>query len=339
MIDAQQIGEVGRRFGIDEIKTTTAQPFEDAGARIKEQREAGLFLGSERWYRRDIDSFCDARTVLPEARSIIAACQCYLTGEAPGTHTPGNPHGLIARYTWRNHYADLKERLTAFAAALRDEYTANSVVFSNGEIAEKPAAQRSGIGYYGKNCLIINRRFGSRIVLGEIITDIEIAPDAPQEPDCSQCTKCIDACPTGALVKPYVLDRRRCIQALTNWYGVLPGDIARAWGARLYGCDDCQDACPANRYVETKPARTMIGYVGPSIPLNEILSMSEDEYRKKYARNQITARWVDFRAIQRNALVALGNIRDPLTVPVLTKYVKNEDPVLARTAQWSLDNF
>lgn len=339
MIGVQQIREIGRRFAIDEIRITTARPFETAAARIKEQRNAGLYLAGERWPRRDIDRFCDARSFLPDARSIVSACQCYITDDATDPGCSGDPRGLIARYTWRNNYADLRQRLRKVAAAMKEEFGARSLVFANGEIAEKPIAERSGIGVYGKNCLIINPTFGSRIVLGEIITNIDIETDAPRETVCGQCASCIDACPTGALTRPYVLDRRRCIQALSKWHGILPDDIARAWGARLYGCDDCQDACPLNRSVVPRRARAGIGHVGPSISLLDILTMREEEYRSRFARNQIAARWVDFRAIQRNALVALGNIRDPLTTPVLARYAGHDDPVLAHTARWSLTNF
>lgn len=335
MIGAQQIREIGRRFGIDEIRITTARPFETAAARIKEQRDSGLFLDGERWPRRDLDRFCDAGSFLPGARSIVAACQCYLTEETVDPGTAGDPRGVIARYTWRNYYTDLKQRLRKLAAAMKREFGAQSLVFANGALAEKPVAERSGIGAYGKNCLIINANFGSRIVLGEIVTDIDIAADAPRETACGECTSCIDACPTGALIRPYVLDRRRCIQALSRWYGRLPDDIARAWGARLYGCDECQDACPLNRPVRPQKARTAIGYVGPSISLSAILSMRETEYRCRFARNQIAARWVDFRAVQRNALVALGNIRDPRTLAILERFTRHEDPVLAHTARWA----
>ncbi len=339
MIDAQIIRTIGSEFGIDVIKITTPEPFIDAALRIKQQIEDGLYLDSEHWHLRNIDDFCDVRTVLPDARSIIAACQCYLTNERVESNTSGEPHGLIARYTWRNHYADLKERLRKLAGVLKNRYMAASVVFSNEQIAEKPIAQRSGIGYYGKNSLIMNRRFGSLIVLGEIITDIEINPDSPDDGGCADCSICIDTCPTQAIVEPYVIDRRRCIQALTNWHGVLPDDIARVWGNRLYGCTDCQDKCPVNHEVEPQPVRAKTGHVGPSASLPKILSMSESEYRQKYACNQMAARWVNFQAIRRNALIALGNIRDKTTMPLLEKYSSDSDAVLAQTARWAMDRF
>ena len=339
MIDARQIKNLGREYGVDSIRIATAQPFIDAASRITHQKNAGLYLQSEHWYKRDVEKFCDPESVLPGARSIVAACQCYLTREEPAGDAPGDPHGLVARYTWRNHYADLRKRLRRIAHVMEKQYGAKCIVYSNGEIAEKPIAQRSGLGHYGKNSIIINQDFGSWIVLGEIVTDQEIAPDTPTHSDCGTCTACIEACPTQAVIEPYVIDRRLCIQALTNWYGVLEHDIASAWGNRLYGCTLCQEVCPANTSVPVLPPRTDIGYVGPSISLLEILRSNEAQYRTKYSNNQMTANWINFKAIQRNAIIALGNIRDRATLPVLQKLTQDGDTVIAQSAKWAIDNF
>jgi epoxyqueuosine reductase len=339
VIDAIEIKHTGQEFGIDSINITTAEPFPDAASRIAQQRAAGLYLNSEYWHHRRIQDFCNARSVLPKARSIIVACQCYLTNEDITEGTPGHPHGIVARYTWRNYYKDLRQRLRNLAAVLKNKHSADCAVYVNGDLAEKPIARRSGIGYYGKHSIIINKQFGSWTVLGEIVTDAEIAPDTPSHENCGACTTCIESCPTQAIIEPYIIDRRLCIQALTNWYGVLPDSIASAWGNRLYGCTTCQDVCPANRAVIALPPRTDTGYVGSAVPLLELLSMRETQYRSTYADNQITARWVDFRAIKRNATIALGNIRDPKTLPVLQTLAKNNDEVIARSAMWAIDNF
>jgi epoxyqueuosine reductase len=339
VIDAQKIITLGKELGIDEIKITTAEPFGRAAARIIQQKKAGLYLNSERWHRRNIEEFCNVRSALSTAKSIVAACQCYLTDEPIDTGAPGDPHGLIARYTWRNHYSDLKKRLQILAMSIKERQSVECVVYSNGVIAEKPIAERSGIGYYGKNSLIINRRFGSLVVLGEIVTNADIEPDSAGNADCGECLECIEACPTRAIIEPYVIDRRRCIQALTNWYGVLPLDISSVWENRLYGCTTCQDVCPANHDVKAGRPRTDIGYVGQSISLLDILTMDETQYRKKFAGNQMTARWINFKAIQRNAIIALGNVRDKKTLPTLEKLTKSGDPVHAHSAQWAINNF
>jgi epoxyqueuosine reductase len=339
VIDARQIKNLGQQFGIDKIRIATAEPLCDAATLIKQQIKSGLYLPNEHWHRKNIDALCDVQSILPGARSIITACQCYLTDEKTDNSTPGDPHGLIARYTWRNHYADLRERLGKIAAILQKEHGAKCRVFSNSGIAEKPVAQRCGIGFYGKHSIIVNEDFGSWIVLGEIVNTLELEPDPPSEASCGKCNACVEACPTGAIIEPYVIDRRLCIQARTNWYGVLPDHIARVWGNRLYGCSLCQDVCPANQNVTAQHPRTDTGYVGPSISLCEILGMNEGQYRRKYTNNQITAKWINFKAIQRNAIVALGNIRDRETLPLLERLAMNNDPVLAQSAGWAIKNF
>jgi epoxyqueuosine reductase len=336
VIPAGEIRELGDHFDIDDIRVARAHPNPLTVTRMCEQRDAGFFFNSRRLGNPHLEQFCDVRTKLHEARSVITACQCYLTDEPVDASTPGNPHGRIARYTWRNHYRDLKHRLQKLADMLKEKYHAHSLVFSNGPVAEKPVAAQSGIGHYGKHSIIIHPRYGSWIVLGEIVTDIEIETDPALGNDCQECRKCIDACPTSAIVKPYVIDRRRCIQALTNWHGVVDDDIAAVWENRLYGCMSCQEVCPLNERVKPLPARTDIGYVGPSIPLLDILTMDETQYRRQYKDNQMTAHWINFSAIQRNALLCLGHLQDNSMRSLLHTFLRSDDPVLAQTAGWAL---
>ncbi|NOR17535.1 tRNA epoxyqueuosine(34) reductase QueG [candidate division WOR-3 bacterium] len=339
VIDAKEIKNLGNQLGIDEIRITTAEPFSRTSKNILDQKNKGLFINNRHHHINNINTFCDVKTKLPNAKSIIAACQCYLTDEKTDLSEPGKPHGLIARYTWRNYYLDLKKKLKKLGQFIKRENNATYRVFSNGPVPEKPIAQRSGIGYYGKHSIIINQTYGSWIVLGEIIADIEIEPDASSEINCGNCQKCIDACPTAAIAYHYVLNCNRCIQALTNWYGIIPDDIARAWGNRLYGCTICQDVCPANKNVKPHSPRTDLGYVGSSISLLDILQMDETEYRQRFPNNQITATWINFKAIKRNALIALGNIKDKKTLQILKKFARIQDEVLSKTAQWAIANF
>jgi epoxyqueuosine reductase len=339
MINAKLIKAYAEEMGIDEIRITSAQPFTDAAEKILEQKNKGLYLDSEHWQKKNIKDFCNVQSILPQAKSIIAACQCYLTDEKSDLSEAGNPHGLIARYTWRNHYLDLKKKLEKLGQLIKQKTPVSFYASSNGPVAEKPIAQRGGIGYYGKHSIIINQSFGSWIVIGILIIDIEIEPDRPLTADCGDCQKCIEMCPTKAIIAPYIIDRRRCIQALTNWYGVIPQDIVPVWGNRLYGCTICQDVCPANEHVEPRAPRINVGTVGPSLPLLEILCMEESGYRKKYSCNQITANWINFKAIRRNAIIALGHMRDTVALPLLQKLSRDNDDVIAKTAQWACANF
>ncbi len=321
------------------IRITTADFFKQEEERIKIQIGKGFFLDDDYWSNRDSARFCNPFSVLSDAKSIIGSFLFYLTPEEPDPTEPGKPFGIIAHYTRRNYYKELKNRLKKVAGILKREYRAESVVHSCGPIAEKPIARRSGIGYYGKHSIIINPDYGSWIVLGEIITDIEIEPDQPLDIDCGECHKCMDACPTGAIIEPYIIDRKRCIQNLTNWLGAIPDDIARVWENRLYGCTTCQEVCPLNKKVKPESPKTEIGVVGSYIPIIEILQMDEETYRKRYSDNQITARWINFDAIKRNALICLGNIKDKKTVPVIEKFTKDTNHILQKTAIWALEQF
>jgi len=335
VIDVKEIKDLAHEFGI-EVRITSAEPFVDAANRITTQVQEGLFLNTRYWQPDDIKKFCDVRSILPQAKSIICAFLCYLTDEGLNNPLPCPPYGLVARYTWRNYYDELKKRLNKICQFLKKKYSAKSCCYSNGPIAEKPIAIRSGIGYYGKHSIVMNKTYGSWIVLGEIITDIELSPDKPVNQDCGTCKKCIYACPTKAIIRPYVIDRRRCIQALTNWLGVIPGDIANIWENRVYGCTTCQDICPINQKVKPQKPQAEIGVVGPYLPILEILEMDEITYRKKYAKNQITANWINFVAIKRNCLVALGNIGDKAALPILKKFFKGNNPLLSETAKWAI---
>jgi epoxyqueuosine reductase len=334
VIDAEPIKNYGRQSGI-EIRITRALPLDKEIRRMRAQSRAGLFINPESWTKKEIDKFCDLKTSLPDARSVITAALNYCTPDEPDPSRPGKPYGLVARYTRRNYYLELRRRLRRLAQFIKKEYGGKSAVYANGPIAEKPLAQRSGLGYYGKHSVIINPRFGSWCVIGEVITNLEVPADKFLTRTCGSCRKCMDVCPTRAIIRPYVLDRRICIQALTNWVGRVPDRIAKVWGNRVYGCTICQDVCPKNTDKKPLPPETEIGIVGQWLSILDILAMKEEEYRARYSNNQMSAGWINFPAIKRNCLIALGNIRDPKTLPAVNKFLKDRDPTLAATACWA----
>lgn len=338
MIDARAIKEKGRELGID-IKITQAESFIPEKERIKSQVKQGLFI-NPRWFSgSELDRFCNPKTILASAKSIISSFLFYLTKEEPNPSKSGEPYGFVANYTQRNYYKELKKRLKRLGQFIKKEYNAKFAIHSCGPIAEKPIAQRSGTGYYGKHSIIIHPKYGSWIVLGEIITDLEFEVDKPLDKSCGECSRCIDACPTKAIIAPYIIDRKKCIQALSNSGGIISEEIAGVWEDRVYGCTTCQDVCPINKKVQAEPPKTEIGIVGAYLPLIELLQMDEPTYRKKYAHNQISARWIDFDTIKRNALIALGNIKDKKTIPIIKKFTMVAHPVLKDTARWALSQF
>lgn len=324
-----------KRIGLDVVRVTSAEPFTDATRRIKEQIQRGL---RPKWNAEAIDAYCDPKSVLPSARSIVVVAECYLTSEPTDFSRPGDPHGRIARYTWRNYYHDVKAKLEKVAAFLNKKTKADVRFrcYSNGPLAEKPMAQRAGVGWYGKNGIILTKDYGSFVALGALITNVELEEDKPLNKSCGGCQACIGACPTKAVIEPYVLDMPKCLQYITHKQQVMPVYIREIWGNRLYGCMTCQDVCPLNHRVKSKNRKPQYGFVGSSLSLIPILQMTEKEYRKHFHENQIGEWWVSFGAIQRNAAVALGNIGDPSAIPVLTCVLKHRSFIVRGHAAWAL---
>ncbi|MEO0166425.1 MAG: tRNA epoxyqueuosine(34) reductase QueG [candidate division WOR-3 bacterium] len=335
---ARKVKAFAQKLGL-EVRIASAAPFSEESERIRAQQARRLFLNRDFVSELEIDKFCNPASILKDARSIISGFLFYLTPEEPDPTKPGDPYGVVAHYTRRNYYKELKRRLKKLGVWLKNEYQAKVATYSCGPIAEKPIAQRSGIGYYGKHSIIINPVYGSWIVLGEIITDLVLEPDEPLNMDCGECRKCIEACPTGAIIEPYILDRKKCIQSLTTHREVISDAIARVWGNRIYGCTTCQEVCPFNKKIKPESPKTDIGIVGSYISLIEILQMDEVTYRNKYKNNQISARWVNFEAIKRNALIALGNIKDKKTLDLIKKFINSQSRILRETARWALNQF
>ncbi|HID31806.1 MAG TPA: tRNA epoxyqueuosine(34) reductase QueG, partial [bacterium (Candidatus Stahlbacteria)] len=269
---------------------------------------------------------------LNNGRSVIVGLLNYYAEDRPLRSLEGS----IARYTRSNYYHDIRVRLRSMVKVLKRGYKFHFRVFSNGPLAEKPLAVRAGLGYYGKHAIIINDKFGSWFVIGEIVTDLEIEPDKPTKGDCGDCRLCIDACPTDALNTPYRLDWKRCIQFLSNHRAIIPEDIRRAWGNRLYGCTTCQEVCPRNQNPKQNHPIPEYGYIGPGLPLCEILSLDEQDYRARYGRNQIGAKWVELACLKRNAILALANLKAKDGLNHIRRFENDPDPMLAEHARWAI---
>lgn len=337
-------GELTRRIkaevlalGLDAVGVASAEPSGEAASRIKDQIVRGL--RTQAWRGEDIGAFTDPRRFLPEAESVIVVAECYLTSEAAPEATPGSPRGTVARYTWRNYYKDVRTKLKKLGKWLKSElgpefrYRA----LSNGPLAEKPLAERAGLGWYGHHGIILTPDWGSWVVLGELIVNVPLEPDEPLAKSCGECRECMDACPTGAIVEPRVLDLGRCLQYLSHHPVDVPEDAREAWGRRLYGCTTCQDVCPVNRKVRPPERKPDYGLVGPEVELLALLEMSEDEYRERFRGNQMGAGWVSFEAVQRNAVLALAHSSDPAALPALDRLSRTHpSPLVRRHASWAL---
>jgi epoxyqueuosine reductase len=321
---ADEVRRVGLELGLDAVGVTRAEAYTGTERHIRDRRERGLDAGMKFTMARPEES-CHPETLLPGARSVVSAALCYWQPESP----PQPGHGRLARYTWPVGYATLRERLDALGRRLGGSYR---VLVDANQHVDREAAARSGVGFYGKNTMLITRRHGSWVVLGTLVTDLELEPSDPLGTDCGACTLCIDACPTGALDEPGTLDATRCLSYWTQAPAPIPEDYRSPLASQVYGCDICQDVCPWNRGIERRraglPARD--GHV-------DLVAWLEGDGRELVADyDRLYVPKNDPRWLRRNAAVALGNTGGPEHVPVLERAAAGEDELVAEHARWAL---
>jgi epoxyqueuosine reductase len=309
-----------------------AEAYGDTERHIAERRARGLF-GDLRFTLTNTGRSCHPERLVRRARTVIAAA---LPLWRPAPERPAGPTGRMPRYAWIDPYAALRERLQALADRLRTEHGARSAVFvdSNHHV-DREAAVRAGLAFYGKNTLAIVPGEGSFVALGALVTDAELEPaDELVPPGCGSCTLCLDACPTGALVEPGVLDATACISTTTQARGAMPDSHMEALEDRVYGCDICQDVCPWN----TGPAKRRAGLEPEGeawVDLRSWLEAPDDELQRRYDRLYVPGR--DPRFLRRNALVALGNVGGEEVRDLAGPYARSGDELLAAAARRALD--
>jgi epoxyqueuosine reductase len=316
---------VAADLGFDELGVARAEAYEQTERHIRERRARGLFAAMK-FTMAQPETSCHPETLVPGARSVVTAARCYWRPEAP--LEPGQ--GRLARYTWADEYAQLREQLDILGRRLGGAYR---VLVDANQHVDREAAARAGIGFYGKNTMLITRRHGSWVVLGTLITDVELVETPALRAGCGECRICIDACPTGALDEPGTLDATKCLSYWTQAPDVVPEEYRHELGAQVYGCDICQDVCPWNRGIEKRRGdqdASESGHVDLVAWLEADGRAVVDEYERLYVpRND--PRW-----LRRNALVALGNTGSTDHVSLLRRYADDDDPVLAEHASWAL---
>jgi epoxyqueuosine reductase len=276
-------------------------------------------------------------SVLPEVRSVVMVGMSYAP-QAPGLQ----PRGLtrIARYALGADYHDvLRQRLNQLLAWVQGEVPGcrGRGVVDTAPLLERDFARRAGLGWFGKNTMLLDKRRGSYFFLGALLLDLGLKPDPPhQASHCGTCTACLDACPTQAFVAPGLLDSRRCLSYLTiELKGSVPEAMRPAMRDWLFGCDVCQEVCPWNRKAPpaTEPALRPRPDLLAVDPL-EVLALSEDEFRRRF---RATALWrTRRRGLLRNAALILGNRGDPAALPALRKALDDPEPIIREAAEWAI---
>lgn len=347
--------EVGTAAGLDRVGACPARPWTATRSRIEAQRAAGR-NGSMAFTYRNPARSTDPTRILRNASTLVVATRSYGAVEAEAEPDASPEFGAptdaaapavsarVARYAAVDHYAALRASLGAVADELRAFGARAVVVADDNSLVDREAAWRAGIGWYGKSSLLLAPGAGSWFVLGAVVTDARLATtDVPRPvPDgCGACTRCLDGCPTAAIVAPGVVDARRCLSWLLQASGPFPLELREHLGDRLYGCDDCQEVCPPNRTVELRTRRTAIsGADSRSAGRRdavELLGLDDDELMERCAAWYVSGR--DPRVVRRNLLVIIGNsgTSDPAALGLVDRYRTGADELLAEHAAWAAD--
>jgi epoxyqueuosine reductase len=324
-VTAEHLHRLAAELGIDAVGAARAEPYADTERHIRERRARGLFADMRFTMARP-DESCHPELLLPGARTVVSAALCYY---APEPDRPAGA-GRLPRYTWHDAYADLREKLDALGRELGGAYR---VLVDANQHVDREAAARSGVGFYGKNTLLITKRHGSWVVLGTLVTDVELEPTPALGLDCGDCRLCIDACPTGALDEPGTLDATRCLSYWTQASAPIPEEYRHELGAQVYGCDICQDVCPWNRGVEKRRAAAPAAEA--HVSLLEWLRADADDLRRRYDRLYVPRN--DGRWLRRNALVAAGNVGGEEERAAVETYLSDADDVLREHAAWAVE--
>jgi epoxyqueuosine reductase len=335
---ARAVKAIARAAGFDVVGIAAAEPFEAARQFLRARIATGVFAGLPWFNEARANVAADPRNLLPGVRSIIAVALSYRTEEP--RDSAGGPRGRVARYAWARDYHDvLKQRMVTLVTAMQERFGGGEcrTLVDTARIVDRAVAQRAGTGWYGKNTNIINPTYGSWVLLGEILTSLELEPDPPLRKHCGSCSLCIKACPTGAITAPYELDNSRCISYLTIEHrGPIPRELRPLMGDWIFGCDICQEVCPPARkgQVTNHPPFQASSFEAARPALIPLLSISEAEFRARFAGSPIKR--AKREGLQRNVAVALGNSGDRRAVPALVAALETASPLVRAHCAWAL---
>jgi epoxyqueuosine reductase len=318
-----------------------ADAADEAGLDIRRWLEAGHH-GTMGWMESRAHHRVSPRALWPDARSAIALGMSYAPASDPLALAAHPELGRISAYAQGGDYhKTVKRGLKALARFIVDRAPSELKVFvDTAPVMEKPLAQAAGIGWQGKHTNLVNRKHGSWLFLGVILTSLELKPDAPADHGrhCGSCTRCLDACPTHAFLGPHRIDARRCISYLTIEHdGPIPHELRSLMGNRIYGCDDCLAVCPWNRFADVAAAnRAFLPRAELAAPrLSELLALDETAFRETFAGSPIKR--IGRSRMIRNCLIAAGNSGNEALMPSIRPHLQDANPVIAETARWALD--
>jgi epoxyqueuosine reductase len=326
-----------RALGFDAVRVTSPQSTAAAGIRFDEFIEAGRH-GDMGWLATHAERRRSPTALWPDVRSIVMLGMSYAPETNPLEALDHPTHGVISVYAQGKDYHDiLKGKLKQLASRLASDSGSDVKVFvDTAPVMEKPLAAAAGLGWQGKNTMLVSRDHGSWLFLGAIFTTADLPPDAAEEDHCGSCRRCLDACPTAAFPAPYQLDARRCLAYLSIEHkGHIPAEFRRAMGNRVFGCDDCLAVCPWNKFAATaREARFHARAETDNPPLDELLQLDDAAFRIRFAGTPVKRTGRD--RFLRNVLIAAGNSGDASLLPRVEALLTDQSPLVRAMAVWAM---
>lgn len=330
--------DFAREIGFDSCRVAACAPPTHANE-FKDWLNHGAH-GEMSYMARGEEKRGDPQKILPGAKSIIVLALNYFQGHAGETPaaTEEAVRGRVARYAWGDDYHTIIEtKLDEIDNFLREFGGMQKCYVDTGPILERDHAAEAGVGWHGKSTMLIHEKLGTWFFLAEILTTVGLRPDAPARDRCGTCERCIKACPTGAITAPHKLDARRCISYLTiELKGAIPLELRPLMGDRIFGCDDCLDACPWNRFAKVSrettftARRSTVGFA-----LRDYLRLSDAEFLDLFRASPIKR--IKRRGFLRNVCVALGNVGTRDDLPALDLAATDSEPLIGEHARWAIE--
>ncbi|MEZ5283077.1 MAG: tRNA epoxyqueuosine(34) reductase QueG [Acidimicrobiales bacterium] len=335
-LEFAHLANLASASGIDAFGATDASEFTDARQVIEQRKARGLHGGMWFTYGRPERS-ADPSRILPGAKTILVGALAYYRPQPPSP-TEAKAPALVGRFVWQPFYDELAARLEVVASHLRAAGAQAVVVLDDNRLIDRAAAHRAGLGWFGKNTMLLLEGAGSWFVLGSIVTDAEVDVTTGEVPDgCGTCVRCQIACPTGALDTAGELDARRCLAWLLQADGVFPAEHRVALGARIYGCDDCQEVCPPNvRFIRSRDDSAQATPQQAWSDAVDMLNCTDDQLLESHGAWYIPRRRPEY--LRRNALVVLANVADPQDpdiADVIERCLSSDQALVVAHAVWA----
>ncbi|AZR73830.1 tRNA epoxyqueuosine(34) reductase QueG [Anoxybacter fermentans] len=331
----ERLKKYAKEIGIDLIGITTAKPFYEAYNRLEKMKRLGYLSP---WTEMDFKKRCFPKLLMKDAASLIAVGISYLVKEDDGEEDDKTLfYGKLARFAqFEDYHKILRSKMEELVSFIKKKYpeVKAKIFVDTGPLIDREVAYRAGLGFFGKNSALINPEYGSFLALGEILLNIPLKPDKPMKNGCGDCILCLKACPQQAIKAPGEIQTNECLSHYTQEKGLFNEKIRRKLGLRLWGCDTCQEVCPYNQKARPGSGIFKVHKLGKKPDLEQILKLSNREYRKLVGETAMA--WRGKRILQRNALINLGNLKDPHAISILKEALKDPRPIIRGAAAWAI---